>query len=142
MKTTIAKKEEVNQKWYLIDAKDKVLGRIATTIANKLRGKDKPTFSPHMDCGDHVIVINTDKIKLTGAKMDGKKYYTHSGYPGAIKEESAKRLMERKPTRVLELAISGMLPKNRLRKVFMKKLKLYAGEEHQHSAQSPEKLEV
>lgn len=142
MKTTIVKKEEVNQKWYLIDAKDKVLGRIATTIANKLRGKDKPTFSPHMDCGDHVIVINTDKIKLTGAKMDGKKYYTHSGYPGAIKEESAKRLMERKPTRVLELAISGMLPKNRLRKVFMKKLKLYPGEEHQHSAQSPEKLEV
>ncbi|NIA01777.1 MAG: 50S ribosomal protein L13 [Nitrospirae bacterium] len=142
MRTTIAKKEDVNQKWYLVDAKDKILGRIATTIANKLRGKDKPTFSPHMDCGDHVIVINADKIKLTGTKMDSKKYYTHSGYPGAIKEESAKRLIERKPTRLLELAVSGMLPKNKLRKVFMKKLKLYAGEEHQHSAQSPEVLEV
>lgn len=142
MKTSIAKKEDVNQKWYLVDAKDKILGRIATTIANKLRGKDKPTFSPHMDCGDHVIVINADKIKLTGAKWDGKKYYTHSGYPGAIKEEPAKHLMERKPTRLLELAVSGMLPKNKLRKVFMKKLKLYAGEEHQHAAQSPEKLEV
>lgn len=142
MKTTIAKKEEVNQKWYLIDAKDKVLGRIATTIANKLRGKDKPAFSPHMDCGDHVIVINTEKIKLTGAKLDGKKYYRHSGYPGAIKAESAKHLMERKPTKLLELAVSGMLPKNKLRKVFMKKLKLYPGEEHAHEAQSPEKLEV
>lgn len=142
MKTTIAKKEDANQKWYLVDAKDKILGRIATTIANKLRGKDKPTFSPHMDCGDHVIVINAEKIKLTGAKLDGKKYYTHSGYPGAIKEESAKHLLERKPTRLLELAVSGMLPKNKLRKIFMKKLKLYAGEEHQHAAQSPEKLEV
>ena len=141
-KTFMPKKENVNQKWFLVDAKGKILGRIATVIANKLRGKDKPTYSPHMDCGDHVIVINTDKIKLTGAKMEGKKYYTHSGYPGAIKEEPAKHLIERKPTKLLELAVSGMLPKNKLRKVFMKKLKLYAGEEHLHEAQSPEKLEI
>jgi large subunit ribosomal protein L13 len=142
MKTTIAKKSDVNKNWYLIDAKDKILGRLAPTIANKLRGKDKPIFSPHMDCGDHVIVINADKVKLTGNKLDDKKYYTHSGYPGAIKEEPAKHLLERKPTRMLELAVSGMLPKNKLRKIFMKKLKLYAGEEHPHTAQEPKKLEV
>ncbi len=142
MKTTIAKKSDVNKNWYLIDAKDKILGRLAPTIANKLRGKDKPIFSPHMDCGDHVIVINADKIKLTGKKLDDKKYYTHSGYPGAIKEEPAKHLLERKPTRMLELAVSGMLPKNKLRKIFMKKLKLYAGEEHPHEAQEPKVLAV
>lgn len=142
MKTTIAKKSDVNKNWYLIDAKDKILGRLAPTIANKLRGKDKPIFSPHMDCGDHVIVINADKVKLTGNKLDDKKYYTHSGYPGAIKEKSARQLLERKPTRLLELAVSGMLPKNKLRKIFMKKLKLYAGEEHPHTAQEPKKLEV
>lgn len=142
MKTTVAKKDEINQKWYLIDAKDKVLGRLAPIIANKLRGKDKPIFSPHMDCGDFVVVINADKVKLTGEKLDKKMYYTHSGYPGAIKSESARHLKERKPTRILELAVSGMLPKNKLRKVFMKKLKLFAGEEHNLQAQSPEKLEV
>jgi len=142
MKTTIAKKTDVNQNWYLIDAKDKIMGRLAPTIANKLRGKDKPIFSPHMDCGDHVIVINADKVKLTGNKLDDKKYYTHSGYPGAIKEKSAKQLLEKKPTRMLELAVSGMLPKNKLRKIFMKKLKLYAGEEHPHTAQEPKVLEI
>ena len=142
MKTTIAKKSDVNQNWYLIDAKDKIMGRLAPTIANKLRGKDKPIFSPHMDCGDHVIVINADKVKLTGNKLNDKKYYTHSGYPGAIKEKSAKQLLERKPTRILELAVSGMLPKNKLRKIFMKKLKLYAGEEHPHTAQEPKVLAV
>lgn len=142
MKTTIAKKSDVNKNWYLIDAKDKILGRLAPTIANKLRGKDKPIFSPHMDCGDHVIVINADKVKLTGNKLDDKKYYTHSGYPGAIKEKPARQLLERKPTRLLELAVSGMLPKNKLRKIFMKKLKLYAGEEHPHTAQEPKVLEI
>ncbi len=142
MKTTIAKKADLKKRWYLIDAKDKVLGRLAPIIANKLRGKDKPIFAPHMDCGDFIVVINADKVKLTGQKLDKKMYYRHSGYPGALKEESARHLMERKPTKVLELAVSGMLPKNKLRKVFMKKLKLFAGEEHSHEAQSPEILEV
>lgn len=142
MKTHIAKKEDVNNKWYLINAKDKILGRIAPTIANKLRGKDKPIFSPHMDCGDYIIIINADQIKLTGNKMENKMYQRHSGFPGGFKEENAATLMERNPTKILEVAISGMLPKNRLRKVFMSKLKIYAGEEHPHGAQSPETLEV
>ncbi len=142
MKTTIAKSTDVNTKWYLVDAKDKVLGRLCTTIANKLRGKDKPVFSPHMDCGDYVVVINADKIKLTGKKMTDKKYARHSGYPGGYKEDSAKDLMAKKPTKMLELAVYGMLPKNRLRKVFMDKLKVYAGEEHKHEAQKPELLEL
>lgn len=142
MKTSLAKKEDVNTKWYLIDATDKVMGRLSTTIANKLRGKDKPCFSPHMDCGDHVVVINTDKIKLTGSKEQTKMYARHSGYPGGFREESAEVLKGRKPTKLLELAVKGMLPKNKLRDNFMKKLKLYPGEEHEHQAQSPEKLEV
>ena len=142
MKTTVAKITELDQKWYIIDAKDKILGRLAPTIANKLRGKDKPIFSPHMDCGDFIVVINADKVKLTGGKMDKKMYYSHSGFPGGFKEKKASVLMEQKPTKMLELAVSGMLPKNKLRKVFMKKLKLFAGEEHTHEAQKPEPLEV
>jgi large subunit ribosomal protein L13 len=142
MKTYTPKKSEVNKKWYLIDAKDKILGRLAPTIANKLRGKDKPIFSPHMDCGDFIVVINADKVKVTGQKLDQKKYYRHSGYPGALKEESLKHLMERKPTKILELAVYGMLPKNKLRKGLMKKLKLYAGEEHPHEAQAPQTLTI
>ncbi len=142
MKTSIAKKEDVNQKWYLIDAKGLVLGRISTLIANKLRGKDKPCFSPHMDCGDHVIVINTDAIKMTGTKEQTKMYQRHSGYPGGFREETAETLKGKKPTKLLELSVKGMLPKNKLRTIFMKKLKLYTGEEHEHAAQNPEKLEV
>lgn len=142
MKTFIPKKEKMIQKWYLIDAKDCVLGRLAPIIANKLRGKDKPIFSPHVDCGDFVVVINADKIKLTGAKLDQKMYYRHSGYPGGLKSETAKELLKRKPTQVLELAVSGMLPKNGLRKVFMKKLKLYSTETHPHEAQQPELLKI
>ena len=142
MKTTVAKKEDMKKKWYLIDAKDKVLGRLAPIIANKLRGKDKPIFSPHMDCGDIIIVINADKVKLTGDKLEKKMYYSHSGYPSGLRKVSAGRLMEKKPTKVFELAVRGMLPKNKLRSVFMKKLKLYAGEEHGHEAQSPEILKV
>jgi large subunit ribosomal protein L13 len=142
MKTHTPKKSEMTQKWYLIDAKDKVMGRLATVIANKLRGKDKPIYSPHMDCGDYIVVINAEKVKLTAGKLDKKMYYRHSGFPGGFKEETAKTLMDRKPTKALELAISGMLPKNKLRKELMKKLKLFAGEEHTHQAQSPEVLEV
>lgn len=142
MKTHIAKKADTNLKWYIIDAKDQVLGRLATTIAVKLRGKDKPIFSPHMDCGDFIIVINAEKIKMTGAKLQNKMYARHSGFPGGFREENAETLLERDPTKALELAVSGMLPKNKLRKPFLKKLKLYAGEVHPHEAQSPEKLEV
>lgn len=142
MKTHIAKTQDIDRKWYIVDAKGKILGRMATTIANKLRGKDKPIFSPHMDCGDFVIVINADKIKLTGNKLEDKKYYSHSGHPGALKEESAKHLLVRKPTKIVELAVSGMLPKNKLRAQFMKKLKLYANDEHPHEAQNPISLEV
>ncbi len=140
MKTTIAKAEQIERKWYIVDAKDKVLGRMCTTIADKLRGKDKPIFSPHMDCGDFVIVINADKIKLTGKKMQDKKYSRHSGYPGGYREQSAEDLLLKKPTKVFELAVKGMLPKNKLRDKFMSKLKLYAGEEHPHEAQNPEPL--
>ncbi|MFA6992876.1 MAG: 50S ribosomal protein L13 [Candidatus Gracilibacteria bacterium] len=142
MKTTIAKTQELKRKWYLIDAKDKVLGHLAPIIADKLRGKGKPIFSPHMDCGDFVIVINAEKVKLSGDKIDKKMYYTHSGYMGSLKEEKARDLLKRKPTRVLELAVRGMLPRNKLRNIFMKKLKLYAGETHKNTAQSPELLEV
>ncbi|MBI4232590.1 50S ribosomal protein L13 [Candidatus Peregrinibacteria bacterium] len=142
MKTTIVKQADLNRKWYIIDAKDKVLGRIATTIANKLRGKDKPSFTPHMDTGDFIVVINAEKVKLTGKKMSDKKYYRHSGYLGGLKEQTSAELIESKTNKVLELAVSGMLPKNRLRKVFMQKLKVYAGEEHPHAAQQPETLEV
>lgn len=140
MKTTIAKAEQIERKWYIVDAKDKVLGRMCTTIADKLRGKDKPIFSPHMDCGDFVIVINADKIKLTGNKLKDKKYSRHSGYPGGYREQSAEDLLSKKPTKVVELAVKGMLPKNKLRDKFMGKLKLYAGEEHPHEAQNPEPL--
>ncbi len=140
MKTPILKEEQIERKWYIVDAKDQVLGRMCTPIANKLRGKDKPCFSPHMDCGDFVIVINADKIKLTGNKMEDKKYARHSGYPGGYREQSAKELLAKKPTKAVELAVRGMLPKNRLRDKFMKKLKLYTGEEHPHEAQNPEPL--
>ena len=142
MKTYTPKKQDLNPKWYIIDAKDKVLGRISTVIANKLRGKDQPTFTPHMDTGNFVIVINADKVKLTGKKLEDKMYYSHSGFPGGFKERNAKKMLEIHPTKVLELAVSGMLPKNRLRKVFMDKLKVYTDEKHPHEAQKPELLEV
>lgn len=142
MKTYIAKSEDLNPKWYILDAKDKILGKIATKIADKLRGKGKPIFSPHMDCGDFVIVVNADKIKLSGKKMDEKMYYTHSGYPGGFKSKNASELLKHKPTKIIELAIRGMLPRNKLRKGFMQKLKLYTGETHPHEAQQPQTLEI
>jgi large subunit ribosomal protein L13 len=142
MKTSIPKQDEIVKKWYIVDAKDKVLGRMCTTIANKLRGKDKPCFTPHLDCGDFVIVINADKFKFTGNKLEDKKYARHSGYPGGYKERSAKEMLEKHPIEPFKLAVSGMLPKNKLRKVFMSHLHLFAGEEHPHTAQNPEILEV
>ncbi|MBI4235677.1 50S ribosomal protein L13 [Candidatus Peregrinibacteria bacterium] len=142
MKSAIHDKTTSNQKWYLVDAKDKVLGRITTTISNKLRGKDKATFTPNLDCGDYVIVINAEKVKLTGQKKHHKMYYTHSGFPGGLKTKSAGEMQEEKPEKILELAVYGMLPKNRLRKIFMKKLKVYKDETHPHKAQAPQILEV
>lgn len=143
MNTYTPKKSDLqDKKWYLVDAADKIPGRFATTIANKLRGKDKPIFTPNIDCGDFVIVINADKIKMTGGKMEKKLYQKHSGFPGGLKEETAENLMARKPGKVIEEAVLGMLPKNKLRKTFMSKLKVYGGDNHPHQAQNPINLEV
>lgn len=136
-KTFMPKKADLTQKWYIVDAKDKVLGHLATKIADTLRGKNKPIFAPHVDCGDFVIIINADKVKLTGSKPEKKTYYWHSGFKGGIKSASAKKIFLEKPTRVMEEAVKSMLPSNKLKKVFMKKLKIYAGEKHPHSAQQP-----
>ncbi len=142
MKTFVAKEHEVSKKWYLVDAKDKVLGRMATQIATQLRGKQKPIFTPHMDAGDFIVVINADKLVLTGKKWDDKIYYRHSGYIGGLKQISARKLLEKKPEDILRFAVKGMLPKNSLGRRQLKKLKIYAGSEHPHHAQQLEKLEV
>jgi large subunit ribosomal protein L13 len=140
MKTGFAKKENVERKWYVIDAKDQVLGRLAAEIARRLRGKHKPTYTPHIDTGDYVIIVNADKIRLTGNKLDTKIYYRHTGYPGGLKSITANKLLQRKPERVLEHAVKGMLPKNRLGRRMYKKMKVYIGPDHPHEAQQPEVL--
>ena len=140
MKTFMAKNETLQRQWYVIDADGLVLGRLASQVASILRGKNKPTYTPHVDAGDHVIVINCDKIKLTGAKLDKKKYYYHTGYAGGIKEISYRRLMATKPEFALKEAVRGMLPKNKLGHAMLKKLKVYAGPEHPHAAQNPQPL--
>jgi large subunit ribosomal protein L13 len=142
MKTFVAKEHEVEKKWYLVDAKDKTLGRLATQLAVRLRGKDKPIFTPHADTGDFIVVINADKVVLTGKKWDGKMYYRHSGYMGGLKEIPARRLLEKKPEEIIRLAVKGMLPKNSLGRRQLKKLKIYVGSEHPHNAQQPENLEI
>ena len=142
MKTYLAKPGEIVPKWWLVDGQGKVLGRIATRIADVLRGKDKPAFTPNVDTGDFVIVVNVDKIVLTGSKLDKKKYYRSTGYVGNLKETNARKLMEKKPEEILRLAVNGMLPKNKMRPYLMNKLKLYAGPDHPHSAQKPEPLKV
>jgi len=143
VKTYMATKESVQRKWYLIDATDKTLGRLASQIASILRGKHKPIYTPHVDTGDHVIVINAEKIRLTGNKLQDKKYYHHSGYPGGLKVRTAADLLNSgRPERVLKLAVWGMLPHNRLGRKMFKKLKVYAGNEHPHSAQQPETLDI
>ncbi|MEA3358416.1 MAG: 50S ribosomal protein L13 [Thermodesulfobacteriota bacterium] len=142
MKTFVAKEHEVDKKWYLVDAGEKVLGRLATEIAVILRGKNKPIFTPHMDAGDYVVVVNADKITLTGNKLQKKIYYRHSGYPGGLKEITAADMLEKKPERLLMLAVKGMLPKNSLGRRQLTKLKIYAGPNHHHQAQKPEKLEI
>lgn len=142
MKTYLAPVNEIEKKWYVVDAENKVLGRLATEIASRLRGKHKPTFSPFMDNGDFIIVTNADKIILTGNKMDDKKYYRHTGYMGGIKEASAKELLEKHPTQLVTKAVKGMLPKNKLGRAQLKKLKVYAGATHPHAAQQPEALDI
>ena len=143
MKTTVmAKSETVDRKWYIVDATNIPLGRVASQVAAVLRGKNKTIYTPHVDTGDYVIVINTDKMILTGNKINDKKYYHHSGYPGGIKEESYKDLMAKKSDFVLERAVKGMLPKNSLGKKMFKKLKAYKGSEHPHQAQQPIELKI
>ncbi len=142
MKTTFAKKGDVERKWYVVDATDKVLGRLATQIAAYLRGKHKPQFTPNVDTGDFIIVINAEKVRLTGRKLDQKVYYHHTGYPGGLKAETARQRLARKPEEVIRDAVWGMLPKNRLGRKLFKKLKVYRGPEHPHQAQKPEVLEI
>jgi large subunit ribosomal protein L13 len=142
MKTQFAKKGETERKWYVVDAEGKVLGRLATQIASHLRGKHKPVFTPHVDTGDFVVVVNAEKIKFTGRKLDQKVYYRHSNYPGGLKSETLKERLESKPEEVIRDAVWGMLPKNRLGRTLIKKLKVYRGTEHPHEAQKPEPLSV
>jgi large subunit ribosomal protein L13 len=142
MKTFVAKEQEVQKKWFLVDAESKILGRLATQIAVRLRGKHKAIFTPHADTGDFVVVINADKVSLTGKKWNNKIYYRHSGYLGGLKEISARKLLEKKPEDVLRFAVRGMLPKNSLGRRQLKKLKIYAGSEHPHQAQQLEALEI
>lgn len=140
--TYSANKTDVQGKWYVVDANGAVLGRLASTVASRLRGKHSPLFTPHVDTGDWVIVINADKVLLTGRKMDQKKYYRHSGYIGGLKEITAKKLMEKRPEDLIRFAVKGMLPKNRLGRKLFKKLKVYAGDQHPHQAQQPEVFEI
>ena len=142
MKTFVAKEQEVPKKWYLVDAENKVLGRLASQIASRLRGKHKPIFTPHADTGDFIVVVNAEKVALTGSKWDSKMYYRHSGYVGGLKEISARKLREKKPQDIIRFAVKRMLPKNSLGRRQLRKLKVYAGPEHPHQAQRPEKLEI
>ncbi len=137
MKTYSLKKQDVKRNWFVIDVSDKILGRIAVKIADKIRGKDKPSFTPHTDGGDYVIVVNAEKIKVTGSKYDNKKYYRHSLFPGGLKTENFKDLVAKNPERILEEAVKGMLPKNKLNKSIIKKLKVFSGPNHDHESQQP-----
>lgn len=142
MKTYYAKPNEVEREWLLIDAEDQVLGRVASKAAQILRGKHKPQYTPHVDTGDFVVIINADKIRITGVKATDKEYYRHSGYPGGLKCETFQEAMEKHPERVIEHAVKGMLPKNTLGRAMGKKLKVYAGSEHPHTAQQPREIKM
>ena len=142
MKTFNVKKEEIIKDWCVVDGQGKILGRLASEIASRLRGKHKPIFTPHLDTGDFVIVVNAEKIRLTGNKLANKIYYRHSGYPGGLTETTAGKLMQEKPEDVLKIAVRGMLPKNTLGRAMLKKLKIYKGPEHPHDAQCPRTLEL
>jgi large subunit ribosomal protein L13 len=142
MKTWNAKQGEIERRWYLVDAEGQTLGRLATQIADTLRGKRKPQYTPHVDTGDFVVVVNAEKIAVTGNKLDQKMYYRHSGYPGGLKERTLREQLERRPTEVLRKAVKGMLPKNRLAAQQLTKLKVYAGPEHPHGPQNPQPLNL
>ena len=142
MTTYTAKAGQVQQGWYVVDAQDKVLGRLAVQIATRLRGKHTPEYTPHIDTGDFIVVVNAAKLRVTGRKDERKVYYRHTGYPGGLKETNFKKLQAKKPTRVLQLAVKGMLPKGPLGYAMLRKLKVYAGATHPHSAQQPKALEI
>lgn len=142
VRTFSAKKADIQRKWYLVDAEGKTLGRLATRVASVLRGKHKPTFTPHVDTGDHVIIVNAEKIRLTGDKLRKKTYYRHSGYPGGLKSETAEEVLQRKPAALVERAVKGMLPKNSLGKQMGRKLNVYKGPTHPHKAQQPQPLTI
>jgi large subunit ribosomal protein L13 len=142
VKTFQPKKSDFTRDWVLVDAKDMPLGRLASQVASRLRGKHKTIFAPNLDCGDFVVIVNADKIKLTGQKYDNKKYYWHTGYPGGIKSVTYGQLLENKPDRMVWLAVKRMLPRNKLRKRFLRKLKVYSGVEHPHTAQQPKTIQL
>jgi large subunit ribosomal protein L13 len=142
IKTFSAKPDQIEREWYVVDAADQTLGRLATRIARILRGKHKPIYTPHLDCGDYVIVVNAEKVNVTGRKLDQKMYYRHSGYPGGFKSISLGDQLQKHPERVIQAAVRGMLPKTKLGRQMSKKLKVYAGPEHPHSAQQPKPLEL
>ena len=142
MKTVSAKKESVSREWYVVDATDKTLGRLSTAIANRLRGKHKPEYTPHVDTGDYIVVVNAEKVRVTGNKTTDKVYHHHTGYPGGIKSITFDKLIDKAPEQVIEKAVKGMMPKNKLSRSMMSKLKIYAGNEHPHSAQQPMPLDI
>jgi large subunit ribosomal protein L13 len=142
MRTYTAKPGEVERRWYVVDADGQTLGRLATRIADTLRGKGKAQYTPHVDTGDFVVVVNAEKVRVTGNKLDQKRYYRHSGYPGGLRSRTLREQLERRPTEVIRTAVKGMLPKNRLARKQLNKLKVYAGPDHPHEAQAPQPLEV
>lgn len=142
MSTEVAKQEDIKREWFVVDLDEQVLGRAATEIARILRGKHKPIYTPSVDTGDFVVVVNADKVKLTGNKLADKKYYRHSGYPGGIREINAEKLLDKKPEMLIQAAVKGMLPKNKLGRKMFTKLKVYAGSDHPHAAQQPKELTV
>jgi large subunit ribosomal protein L13 len=142
MRTFIPKKDDIEQKWWLVNAEGKILGRLATEVADLLRGKKKPMFTSHLDTGDFVVVVNAEKVKVTGRKLDQKTYYSHSQYPGGLKEETLKDLLERKPEEVIKKAVWGMIPKGKLGRAIYKKLKVYRGPNHPHEAQNPREYQI
>ena len=142
MKTYSAKADEVNRDWFVVDAADKTLGRLASEIAHRLRGKHKPEYTPHVDTGDYIVVVNAEKVRVTGNKAKGKIYHHHTGYPGGLKSVSFEKLIEKAPERALQNAVKGMLPRNPLGRAMFKKLKVYAGNEHPHAAQQPQVLNI
>jgi large subunit ribosomal protein L13 len=142
MKTHSAKSETVKRDWYVVDAADKTLGRMATEIANRLRGKHKPEYTPHVDTGDYIVVVNAEKVKVTGKKTSDKMYYRHTGYPGGIRSISFDKLQAKAPERIIQQAVKGMMPRNKLSRAMLAKLKVYAGSEHPHTAQQPVELNI